>query len=318
MKIGEYERYVSKRILQLIVTIFGVTVIVFSILRSIPGDPVQIMIGPEPVPPEYEEQIRRELGLDQPIFIQYLLYLGRAFRGDLGTSISTKKPVLPLVIHRFSATLELTVLSVLFVGAPIGIIAGVFSAWKKDNLFDKVSRLVSLGGFSVPVFFLGLVFLLIFSVYLNILPPFGRGGVEHMILPTLTLGVWSGSIITRITRASILDTMNENFVTTARAKGLSEREILFKHVLRATIIPVLTFIALQFVQLLGGAIITETVFAYPGIGKLIFDYIMRRDYPVVQGAILFSAISITATNFVVDIAYRYLDPRVKYGKAQIS
>lgn len=298
-----------KRAIYVIITLIGVSIIVFSLVRIMPGDPIIIMLGEQLTKEEYE-YYRGQLGLDQPIHIQYFIYFQRLLVGDWGQSIMTKTPVLPLVLRRFKATLELTIAGMILASL-LGIGLGILGALKKDTKIDFLSRVVSLSGISIPIFWFGLMLILVFSVYFKVLPSMGRGGIENLILPSITLAFFACGIIGRITRAAMLEVMNEDFVLVARAKGLSRNRILYYYIIRNALVPIVTVVGLQFGALLAGAIITETVFTYPGLGLLIVENIYKRDYPVVQGALLFAAISVALTNMGVDLLYPLIDPRMR-------
>ena len=305
--------YIIRRILFAVPVIFGLLLFIFAVARALPGDPITVMFGEFEPPPETRQRLEEALGLDQPVIMQYLLYCRRAFVGDWGKSIITGEPVFLLTLHRFGATLELATTSIVM-AAVAGLIFGYFGARKQGTIVDKITRLVSTAGFSMPVFWWGLVLILIFSVYLRVLPPMGRGGLECLILPALTLATINFGIIARLTRACMLDALTQDHVFAARAKGLTERVIFIRHVLRNALVPIFTFVGLRFGLLMGGAVITETVFAYPGIGKLIVDAIFMRDYPVIVGGILFVAIIVCIINLVIDIIYLVLDPRIRYER----
>lgn len=305
--------YILRRILLTVPVVFGVLLFTFVIARSLPGDPITVMFGEFEPPPEIRERLEKALGLDQPVFVQFLLYCKRVFMGDWGKSIFTGEPVLLLVLHRLGATLELASTSIL-IASLIGLALGYVSARRQGSIVDKAARLVSIAGFSMPVFWWGLVLILVFSVYLGLLPPAGRGGVERLILPAFTLATANFGLIARLTRACMLDTLTQDHVFAARARGLPERIVFTRHVLRNALVPVFTFIGLRFGLLMGGAVITETVFAYPGIGKLIVDAIFMRDYPVILGGILFVAVLICIINLIVDVIYVYLDPRIRFER----
>lgn len=305
--------YILRRILLTVPVVFGVLLFTFVIARSLPGDPITVMFGEFEPPPEIRERLEKALGLDQPVFMQFLLYCKRVFMGDWGKSIFTGEPVLLLVLHRLGATLELASTSIL-IASLIGLALGYVSARRQGSIVDKAARLASIAGFSMPVFWWGLVLILVFSVYLGLLPPAGRGGVERLILPAFTLATANFGLIARLTRACMLDTLTQDHVFAARARGLPERIVFTRHVLRNALVPVFTFIGLRFGLLMGGAVITETVFAYPGIGKLIVDAIFMRDYPVILGGILFVAVLICIINLIVDVIYVYLDPRIRFER----
>jgi len=306
--------YLAKRLLQAAPTILGSILLVYGIARALPGDPITVMFGELEPPPEVREELEKHLGLDQPFIIQYFIYLRRIISGDWGKSIFTAEPVLEFTLRRFQATFELTILSIAIASA-VGLAVGFASAMRRDTPTDKVLRLASTAGFSMPVFWWGLLLILLFSVQLGLLPPMGRGGFQHLVLPALTLATFISGMIARLTRASMLEVLTQDHVTTARAKGLSETVVWTKHVLRNALIPIATFVGLQFGTLLGGAAITETVFAYPGVGKMVVDAIFTRDYPVIVGGLLFVVIVILITNLIVDMIYAFIDPRVRYERA---
>jgi peptide/nickel transport system permease protein/oligopeptide transport system permease protein len=279
-----------------------------------PGSPVTTMLG-EYATPENVEKFEKILGLDQPIYIQYFLYVGRLLGGDWGKSIITgqlsNEAVLPIVLRRFMATLQLTVAGML-IASIAGVGLGILSAMNNGRKIDEVIRVLSLIGYSLPIFWFGTIILIIFSVNLRWFPSGGSGGIQNLVLPAVCVGIWCFGLIARVTRASVLEVTTQDFVRTAKAKGLPRRTIWFRHILRNSLIPILTIITLQLGTLLGGAIITETVFNYPGLGSLILDSIYARDYPLVQGALLFSGLLICLVNLVIDILYTYIDPRIRY------
>lgn len=308
--------YILKRILLTIPVIFGIILIVFIVARSLPGDPITVMFGELEPPPETRRMLEEELGLNQPVFVQFLIYCRRVLSGDWGKSVFTGESVLLLALRRFGATLELALSSILIASA-IGLTLGYVSARRRGGVADKAIRLVSTAGFSMPVFWWGLVLIFIFSVYLEALPASGRGDIRHLILPALTLATVNFGLIARLTRACMLETLTQDHVFAARARGLPEKVVFIRHVLRNALIPVFTFIGLRFGLLMGGAVITETVFAYPGLGKMIVDAIFMRDYPVILGGILLAAIVICAVNLIVDVIYVYLDPRIRFERRSV-
>ena len=302
--------YIIRRLLLMIPVLIGVSLLVFSMVRLIPGDPATAIAGPHATP-EFIEQVRVDFGLDKPMYTQYFIFMGRLLQGDLGISTFTRRPVTTEIWARLPNTVELAVAS-MGIASVIGIIAGIISATRRYSIFDNASMLVALFGVSMPVFWLGLMLMLLFSVMLGWLPAVGRGTIWHLILPAITLGAASAAIIARMTRSSMLEVLHQDFITTARAKGLRERIVVYKHALKNALIPVVTIIGLQLGTLLGGAILTETVFAWPGVGRLMVDSIMARDYPVVQGAVLLLAGTFVFVNLFVDILYSFLDPRIRY------
>ncbi|MBT9160026.1 MAG: Glutathione transport system permease protein GsiC [Dehalococcoidia bacterium] len=301
---------IVRRLLLTIPVLIGVSLLVFSMVRLIPGDPATAIAGVHATP-EFIEQIREEYGLDKPLHIQYSIFMGNLLRGDLGVSARTGRPVTTEIWDTFPNTVELTVASMV-IASLIGIGAGVISATKRNSIFDNSSMLVALFGVSIPVFWLGLMLMLLFAVILGWFPATGRGTISHLILPAITLGTASAAIIARMTRSSMLEVLHRDFIITARAKGLREQIVVYKHALKNALIPVVTIIGLQLGTLLGGAVLTETVFAWPGVGRLMVDSIMARDYPVVQGAVLLLALTFVFVNLFVDILYSFLDPRIRY------
>jgi len=294
----------------LIPVLLGVSLVVFSIVHIIPGDPARIMAGVDATGEEIE-LIRRQLDLDKPVYIQYFLWMSKVLSGDLGRSIVTNQPVLPEIIHRFSATLQLT-LAAIILAVLMGVTVGVVSATKPYSLFDHLSMVSALFGVSMPIFWMGLMFIFLFSVTLGLFPSSGKDGIEHIVLPALTLGLASTGIIARMTRSSMLEVLGQDYVRTARAKGATEDEVVYGHALKNAMIPVVTIVGLQFGYLLSGAVLTETVFNWPGIGRLMVDSIFNRDFPMIQGAVLLVASSFVLVNLLTDLLCAYLDPRVKF------
>lgn len=332
-------KYVAKRVLMVIPVLFGVSIIVFSLMRVFSPDPAPIVLG-QHATVESISAWRQENGLEEPIVRQYLTYVKGALQGDLGVSYYTKTPVAEEIGARFPATIELAIAAIMFASI-VGIFLGVLAAVKKNSIIDAGSTLFALVGVSIPIFWLGILFIMFFSGYLHLLPSGGRINVLlepahvtgfymidsiiagdweafqdallHIILPALTLGMYSMAIITRMTRSTMLETLNQDYIRTARAKGLAEGKVIGKHALRNSMIPVVTVIGLQFGALLGGALLTESVFAWPGIGKYTVDSIMKSDFPVVQGIVLLVAVVFVAVNLAADLTYAYLDPRIKYA-----
>ena len=300
--------YVVRRSAQSLLLVWLVTVVVFALLHLTPGDPASVMLG-ENATPEQVQALQRSLGLDLPLVLQYARFLGRALHGDLGTSIRAQRPALEVVLERLPATLLLTAGAFSFavlIGMPIGVISAV----KRLSLWDHGSMALALLGQSMPGFWLGLVLITVFAVRLRWLPASGMGGISHVVLPAITLGMFLIGLIIRLTRSSMLDVLGQDYVRTARAKGLAERMVVMQHALMNALIPVVTLVGLQLGLLLGGAVITETVFAWPGVGLTTVTAIHQRDYPVVQCAVLVSAVLVLSINWAVDLLYHYLDPRV--------
>lgn len=308
-------QYIIRRLLLTIPVVIGVSIIVFSIIRLIPGDPARALAGVNATP-EYIEQVREQYGLNEPIYAQYWNFVTGLVQGDLGTSTFSNRPVTTEIRERFPRTLVLASVALLL-ATVLGVSAGIVSATRRNSLFDNASMFVALVGVAAPVFWLALMLQLLFAVQLRVLPATGIGGIEHLILPSITLGMASAALMARITRSSVLDVLRQDFITTARAKGVAERMVIYKHALKNALIPVVTVLGLQFGILLGGAVLTETVFAWPGVGRLLVDAILRRDYPVVQGTVMLLAFLFVLINLVVDIIYAFLDPRIHYqGKEE--
>ncbi len=302
--------YIVRRLLLAIPVLFGVVTLVFLSLRLMPGDPALIMAG-EAAPQEVVERIRQQLGLDRPIIVQYGIYMARLFQGDLGESVRTRRTVSREIGVRFPATLELASASMV-IAIVFGLFAGLVSATRQYSLVDYGTMVGALLGISIPVFWFGLMAMWVFSVQLGWFPVGGRGTLRHLVLPAITLGAMSTGMIARMTRSSMLEVMRQDYVRTARAKGLKESVVNVRHAMRNALIPVITVAGLQFGMLLGGSVLTETVFTWPGVGRLMIDSINNRDYPVVQGAVLLIALVFTAVNLLVDITYSVVDPRIRY------
>ena len=328
--------YIVRRIMIMIPTLLGVTIIVFLMLHATPGDPAELLLG-ERATTESLEQMREHLGLNKPLHVQYGLFLSRLLKGDLGETIWTRQKVWTEVKQRFPATIELSLVA-LCISCLAGMILGIISATKQYSVFDYVSMIGALAGVSMPIFWLGLVFMLIFSLNLGWLPLSGRlsigvdleivtnfyildavitrnwpafkDAVWHIIMPAVTLSTIPTAIVARMTRSAMLDVLRQDYIKTAKAKGLSQLKVIFKHALRNAMIPVVTTIGLQFGVLLGGAILTETIFAWPGVGKWMYDAVMQRDYMVIQGGTLFIAGLFVVINLCVDVLYAVINPRI--------
>lgn len=304
--------YIFRRLLLTIPVIWGVSTLVFLFIHLIPGDPVQVMLGESAKLADVEE-LRRGLGLDKPLHEQYTLFVKGLFTGNLGRSIHTSQPIVKTILERIPATLQLMVSSMV-VALLISIPLGVISASKQYSMLDNGSMFFALLGISMPNFWLGPLLILFFSVDLGWLPVSGRGSPQHLILPAITLGTALAAILTRMTRSSVLEILHEDYITTARSKGLQEGIVIFKHALRNALIPVITIIGFQCGALLSGALITETVFAWPGLGRLTIMAIQKRDYPLVQGCVLFISFSYVFVNLLTDLAYAWADPRIRFEK----
>lgn len=305
-------RFIARRLLILIPTVLGVATLVFFFLHMIPGDPVEVMLG-ETAQAADLEQLRQDLGLDEPVLVQYARFLGGMFTGDLGASFFYKASVTSVILDRLPATLELALASMivaLLIAIPIGIVAAI----RQYSLFDNVSMFLAFLGIAMPNFWLGPLLIIMFSIHLQWFPAAGREGMLSLVLPAITLGTAMAAMLSRITRSSVLEVLGEDFVVTARAKGLPERTVILKHVLKNALIPIITVVGLQFGALLSGAIITETVFDWPGLGTLFIRAIESRDYPLVQGCVLYISLGYILVNLAADLAYALVDPRVRYGR----
>jgi len=306
------KRYVLTRLASMVLVLFGATVIVFSILHLTPGDPVKLILGSSRVSPERVEELRAELGLDQPLHIQYFLWLSGALRGDFGNSIAQKTPVLELILERLPNTLKLSILSWLL-AVLVGIPIGVFSAVKQYSAADHILMGLALFWFSVPGFWLGLMFMLFFGLRLGWLPISGYSGIKSLILPVMTLGLPAVGMLARLVRSELLEVLREDYIITARAKGLRETFVMYKHALRNAVAPVVVYLFLRIPWLIGGSVVIETVFAWPGIGRLMYKAILTKDFPIVQGVIFIIAIMTVLSNLLGDIVSGFLDPRIRYG-----
>jgi ABC-type dipeptide/oligopeptide/nickel transport system permease component len=300
--------FVLRRLLLTVPVLLGVLFVVMLTMDLIPGDPVQLMLG-DAASKENVARFREHLGLDRPLVVRYVRYLGQVVTGDLGRSIQQNRPVVDELGDAWPATLQLTV-AALLLAAVVGVATGIVSAVWPNSLFDALSRLSSLFGLSMPVFWTGLVLIVVFAFWLPLLPVGGVGSPSHLVLPAVTLALPSIAMIARMTRSSVLEVLREDYVRTARAKGVGERFVVAKHALRNAAIPILTLVGLQAGQLMGGAVLTETVFAWPGLGRLMVKAIFARDYILLQGAVLIFAMAFVVINLVVDLSYGMLDPRV--------
>ncbi len=301
--------YITRRLLLAVPVAWGVVTMVFLIIHMTPGDPVAIMLGESATIADMES-LRSELGLDKPVLEQYAKFLLNVVSFDLGNSIYTGRSVAESISTRYGATVELALAS-MALAILLAIPLGVMAAARKDTVVDRVGMALSLIGVSMPSFWIGPLLIIFFAIDLKWFPVSGRGGVESLVLPAITLGTAMAAILSRLTRATMIDTLGEDYITTARAKGLENYVVLFKHALRNALLPVVTVAGLQLGALLAGAIITETIFSWPGIGRLTIQAINARDYPLVQGCVLAIALSYTFVNIVVDILYSFVDPRVR-------
>jgi peptide/nickel transport system permease protein len=311
-------RYILQRLFGMVVVMFTVVTIVFVIVRVAPGDPAAVMLGPDATPQDLVD-LRARLGLDRPLVVQYVFFLGQLMKGDLGESIFLNRPVLSALADRAEPTFFLTLFSILIASA-IAIPIGILSAYRRGSLFDQATTGIAMLAASIPSFWLGLLLIQYFAVRFGLFPVSGYGGpgaglatrLYHLVLPAFALGIVSSALILRFTRASMLDVLNDDYVRTARSKGMGEFRVVMKHAFKNAMIPVLTVIGLTAALLVSGAVVTETVFGLPGVGSLVVSAVLRRDYPVIQGALLVIAALYVLINFLIDMLYLLIDPRVKY------
>lgn len=308
-------RYIANRIAQLVPVLFLISVIVFGVLHALPGDPAELILqGAEGgAPPERLAELRRNMGLDDPLITQYLRFVGGALIGDFGESIRFRTPVMGLILDRMWYTVELAIAGLivaLLIGVPLGMIAAV----RQNSWIDAAAMSLAYVGASMPIFFFGLVLILFFAFTLSWFPPAGAEGWSSLVLPAITLGFVSAGLISRLVRSSMIEVLGEDYIRTSRAKGLSERLVLWRHGLKNALIPVVTMVGLTFGGMLAGAVVTETVFSRPGLGRLVVSAILTKDYPLVQGCVLFLSVLYLTVNLIVDILYAWLDPRIRYGR----
>ena len=300
--------YLLRRFAQSLLVLFGISFVVFAILH-LTGDPTLVLLPPD-ASPEDVRRFREQMGFNDPFHVQYLRFLKGALRGDFGQSIRHGEPAFDLVLERLPATFELA-------GAGLGIAlvlaipAGIISAVRRNTPVDYIATVVALLGQSMPTFWLGIMLILVFSVQLNLLPSSGRGSLQHLILPAITLGLFTTARITRLTRSGMLEVLNQDYIRTARAKGVGDPPVVWKHALKNAAIPIVTIVGIELGTLLGGSVITETIFAWPGVGRLSVQAISNRDYPVVQAAVFLLATTFVLVNLLVDVIYTYLDPRIR-------
>jgi len=292
-------------------TLFGVTLIIFFMVRVLPGDPARVLAGLEADQTEVN-RIRVQLGLDKPVPVQYARFMANAVRGNLGRSAVTQAPVVSEIAGRLGPTTLLAATATVLAGT-LGVASGIVVSTRQYTAADYAVTVLALAGVSIPVYWLGLMLMLVFAVFLHLLPAGGDTTPQSLILPSITLAAFSLAIIERMTRSSMLESMRQDYVRTARAKGLADPIVVYRHALRNALIPVVTVLGLQFGALIGGAILTETTFAWPGIGRLLVDAIARRDYPIIQGVVLLFAVTFVLVNLIVDLLYGYIDPRIRFG-----
>lgn len=318
--------FVVRRLVQIIPLVLAVIVLNFLIIQLAPGDPVVLLVGEYGSTPEFRERVRRDYGLDQPLQAQLLVYLRKVLRGDLGHSLFFNQPVLPLILERLPATILLMASQLAF-ALLAGVSLGVAAARRPYSIMDNVSTIVALIGYSMPVFWSGLLLILLLSTTLGLLPSGGMISARepvaglgmawdvarHLILPAFTLGLFNLALYVRLTRASMLEVLSQDYVRTAQAKGLAERRVLLRHALRNALLPVITVTGIDLGRMMGGAVLTETVFAWPGVGTLAFTALQARDYPLIVGTFMLVSVGVVLANLLVDIMYSVLDPRIRYG-----
>ena len=305
------KQFIINRVLSGILVIFGISIFSFLLIHFIPGDPVKIMLGIN-ASPEQVEKLTHHLGLDKPLLVQYGQYIMNVFEGDFGTSLKTGRPVLTEILDRFPETVKLAIFG-LFIAVVIGISLGILAARFKDSFIDKICTALATLGVSIPSFWLAILFVMLFSVKLSWFPIANGTGFRDLILPAVTLGVVASTMIMRLTRNGMVEVLSNDYIRTARAKGLEDGLILFRHALRNVLIPVVTVIGLQLAALLGGTVIIEQVFNWPGLGTLALGAIMSRDFPLIQGIVLFMGVAYVTINILVDVLYSLIDPRVEMG-----
>jgi len=304
-------RYIIQRLLQLIPILIGISLLTFLMLHLIPGDPVLIFAGDKPMTEERAAELRHQLGLDRPLWVQYGDYAAHAVRGDLGRGLRSQRPVLDSILEVAPGTTQLT-LAALALATILGMTLGILAALARGTWLDTAAMTFAILGVSMPVFYSSLLMILLFSFTLGWLPATGQGGVARLVMPATALGLISAAVLARLVRSGMLAVLRQEYVVTARAKGLAPRVVVLRHALKNALIPTITMLGLQLGALLGGAVVTETIFSRPGVGRLAVDAILSRDFPLVQGTVLFTAVAYVLVNLLVDISYAAVDPRVRY------
>jgi ABC-type dipeptide/oligopeptide/nickel transport system permease component len=303
--------YIVQRLLHAIPVLIGISIFSFLLIHLIPGDPVQIFAGDKPLTPERAQELRHAYGLDRPLVVQYLDYAGNVLHGNLGTALRSQRPVLDSILESLPSTIQLTLVALL-IATLVGVSLGILAAISHGSWLDTLVMAIAMLGISTPVFYSSLLLILLFSFTLAWLPATGQGGIERLIMPALALGLSSAAVLARLVRSSMLEVLNQEYVTTARAKGLAPQLVVVRHALKNALIPAVTMLGLQLGALLGGAVVIETIFSRPGIGRLAVDAILNRDFPVVQGTVLVAASIYVLVNLAVDISYAVIDPRIRY------
>jgi len=303
-------KYILLRLIQALVTLFILSIVVFLLARM-SGDPLDMLLPMEATAEDYA-QARKDLGLDKPVYLQYAIYLSNIMRGDFGKSIKAKIPVSTIIKQRLPNSLRLAGVSFL-IALSISLVLGVFAAVKKDSIVDIASRIIAVSGMSIPAFWLGIMFILVFGIHLNLFPVFGAGSFKHYVLPGCVLGWTFSAALMRLLRSSMLEVLDSEYVKLARIKGVAEMWVIWGHALKNALIPVVTFAGFYFGLLVGGVVIVETVFAFPGLGLMAYEALIWKDYPLIQGGVLFICASVLMINLFVDILYAYIDPRIRYS-----
>jgi peptide/nickel transport system permease protein len=303
--------YISQRLLHAIPVLIGISVLTFAMLHLVPGDPVLIFAGDKPITEERAAEIRHQLGLDRPLWQQYWDYASHALRGDLGVGLRSQRPVIDSILEVLPGTLQLT-FAALLVAALAGVTLGILAAVAHGTWIDTSAMSFAMVGVSVPIFYSSLLLILFFSFRLGWFPATGQGGIERLVLPAAALGLASAAALARLVRSSMLEVLNQEYIMTARSKGLSGRAVVLRHALKNALIPTVTMLGLQLGALLGGAVVTETIFSRPGLGRLAVDAISNRDFPLIQGTVLFAAVTYVLVNLAVDVLYAAIDPRIRY------
>lgn len=305
-------KFISRRLIQSLPLLLGLTVIVFSMMHLLPGDPAEVILAQSGARPEAVAKLRSQLGLDLPLHIQYISYVSGLLRGDMGSSLFTYRPVAEIISQNLRSTMELALAAMVF-SVIFGVLLGIVAAVYQDSWIDNVTMTLAVVSISMPGFWLGLLMIYLFSLYLGWLPSGGQGTLQHLVMPALVLGANGAATIARLVRSSMLEVLRQEYITTARSKGLAGQTVLFRHALRNALIPVVTVMGLQFGFLLGGTVVTETVFARQGLGRVAVDAIIYKDLPVVQGVVLFVAVIYLLVNLMVDVCYAFIDPRIRAG-----
>jgi ABC-type dipeptide/oligopeptide/nickel transport system permease component len=307
--------YLRRRLLLAVPVVLGVSVVVFSIVHLLPGDPVVAILSGANATPEQVAELRAQLRLEDPLAVQYLRFLGRAATGDFGRSIFSRRPVIDEIADQLPSTLQLAGTAIV-IAAAIGLALGLAAAVYRDRWVDRLAMVIALGGVSMPSFWLGLLLIFVFSLHLGWLPATGQGGLSRLVLPAATVALNYAAVIARLVRSSMLEVLGDGYVTTARAKGLSEWPVVLKHALSNALIPVTTIVGVQLGNLLAGTIVVETVFSRPGMGRLAVTAVLDKDYPLIQGVVLVSALGYVLVNLLVDLSYSVLDPRIRHQEAR--